>query len=415
MKCTQSYAIINRLIENSGLHATSMGVVVDGRENTYMKIAMIGHKTIPSREGGVEVVVQNLATRMVRKGHEVVVYNRAKKHAHDHKGKNPKKRTSYKGVTIKEVLTIDKKGLAACSSSFFATISAIFRKYDCIHYHAEGPAAMSWIPHLLGIPVVVTIHGLDWKRAKWGRFASAYLKFGEYVAAKCADEIIVLSENTQQYFQDTYNRETRFVPNGIGKSEHTEPNEITKRWGLKGQDYILYLGRIVPEKCVDLLVDAYKATRIKKKLVIAGASSDTDRYYKELSEAVAEDDRIIMTGFVEGNALRELYSNTLLYCLPSDLEGMPISLLEALSYGNFCLTSDIPECTEITRNYGVSFKNGSLKDLKEKLTLIDSANYKSSYSAKEIQDYISSEFGWDGIVDQTLELYQGACKKHARR
>ena len=191
-----------------------------------MKIAMIGHKRIPSREGGVEIVVEELATRLVKNGHTVDVYNRKGNNVQDENAdKENKKLKEYKGIKLLTIPTIiNKKGIEAFVYSCLATIRALFGKYDVIHYHAEGPCAMLWIPHIFGIKTVATIHGLDWKRSKWGSWASKYIKFGEKIAAKYADEIIVLSKGVQQYFKDTYNRETTFIPNGVNKPEIKEAN-----------------------------------------------------------------------------------------------------------------------------------------------------------------------------------------------
>ena len=164
-----------------------------------MKIAMLGHKRIPSREGGVEVVVEELTTRMASQGHQVVAYNRKGKHVSD-ASYSLAKMKEYKGVSIKQVATIDKKGLNALIYSILASIRATFGRYDVLHYHAEGSCAMLWLPKLFGIHTVATIHGLDWQRSKWGGFATKYLKFGEKMAAKKADQIIVLSKNMQRYF-----------------------------------------------------------------------------------------------------------------------------------------------------------------------------------------------------------------------
>lgn len=171
-----------------------------------VNIAMIGHKRIPSREGGIEIVVDELATRMAAKGHKVIAYNRkghnvagAEFDGNVHSANKP---FVYNGVRVVPVPTFEAKGLAALTSSFFATLKAIAAKPDVIHYHAEGPCVMLRLAHWAGIRTVATIHGLDWQRAKWGKFASTYLKFGERTAAKYADEIIVLSESMRQYFQE---------------------------------------------------------------------------------------------------------------------------------------------------------------------------------------------------------------------
>lgn len=368
-----------------------------------MKIAMIGHKRIPSREGGVEVVVEELSTRLVEKGHEVDVYNRKGNNVAD-KNIKTKKLKEYKGVKIKTIFTINKKGVDALIYSFISSIKAIFGKYDCIHYHAEGSCAMLWIPHLFKKRIVVTIHGLDWQRSKWGGFATKYIKFGEKMAAKYADEIIVLSEGVQKYFKDTYNRETNFIPNGVNKPELKTPKIIKEKYGLEKDSYILYLARIVPEKRLDLLIDAYRKTNTKIKLVIAGGASHTNDFLEEIHKKASEDSRIIMTGFVQGEELQELFSNAYLYCLPSDVEGMPLSLLEAMSYGKNCLVSDIEENTQVCGKYATTFKKSNLDDLIERLDYC--LNGHNRYQAQEISDYILEKYNWKDVVDKTEELYK---------
>ncbi|MBT1177142.1 glycosyltransferase family 4 protein [Bifidobacterium callimiconis] len=380
-----------------------------------MKIAFIGHKRIPSREGGIEIVVDELATRMAARGEQVVAYNRKGHNVagaeFDNETNATDKPFTYKGVHVIPVPTFEGKGLAALSSSFTATLKAIMARPDVIHYHAEGPSAMLRLAHWMGIRTVSTIHGLDWQRAKWGRFASWYLKFGERTAAKCADEVIVLSRNVQQYFRDTYGRETRFIPNGIERNEQVPARVIAEKYGLEKNGYVLFLGRIVPEKGVHYLVEAFRQLDTDKKLVIAGGASDSHEYYAQIQEAAAEDHRIVLTGFTQGEELAELYSNAYVYVLPSDLEGMPMSLLEAMSYGCCCLTSDIPECAEVIGDYGVTFRKGDIQDLADKLRdlLADPENAQRFQS--QASDYITSKFSWESVVDQTLALYSSSSKE----
>ena len=375
-----------------------------------MKIAMLGHKRIPSREGGVEIVVEELSTRMVNLGHDVVVYNRSGRHVSSKEKINNVK--DYKGVRVKKVLTIDAKGLAAVTSSFFATIKILFSKANVVHYHAEGPCAWMWIIKWFSRKrIVATIHGLDWQRAKWGGFATKYIKYGEKVAAKYADEIIVLSKNVQDYFKKEYHRKTVFIPNGVSKPNIEKPNIIKDKYGLKKDDYILFLGRMVPEKGIHYLIEAYNSVKTDKKLVIAGGSSDTNEYYKELKELAKDNKNIIFTGFVQGKELDELYSNAYIYTLPSDLEGMPLSLLEAMSYGNCCLTSDIPECATVLEDKGITFKKSNVKDLINILqNLCDNPKKVDKYK-KESQEYILKKYNWDDVVNKTIELYGNRVKK----
>ncbi len=370
-----------------------------------MKIAMIGHKRIPSREGGVEIVVEELSTRLAKRGHQVCVYNRKGKNVQDENADIDRKcLNEYKGVKIVTIPTINKKGIDALVYSFFATIKAISKKYDVIHYHAEGPAAMLWIPHLLGIKTVVTIHGLDWKRAKWGGFARKYIKFGEKIVAKYADKIIVLSKNNQEYFKNTYNRKTEFIPNGIEKAEDRPAEIIKEKYGLSKNSYILYLGRIVPEKGVHYLLNAFKQIETDKKLVIAGGASHTNEYLEKIKNMATEDKRVIMTGFVQGKELEELFSNCLAYCLPSDIEGMPMSLLEAMSYGKTCIVSNIPENIEVVGDCAITFEMGSTEDLKEKISKL--LNEKKELDKLKIQEHILEMCDWDVVVDKTEKIYK---------
>ena len=361
-----------------------------------MKIAMIGHKRIPSREGGVEVVVEELATRLVKDGYEVDVYNRKGKNVQDKKAERKKKIKEYKGIRIITIPTINKKGIDATIYSFLATIRALFGKYDVIHYHAEGPCAMIWIPHLFGIKTVATIHGLDWQRSKWGGFATKYIKFGEKMAAKYADEIIVLSKGVQKYFIDTYDRKTYFIPNGVNKPTILKPKIIKEKYGLKNDSYILFLARIVPEKGLHYLIKAYNQIKTDKKLVIAGGASHTNDYLKKIRDMVKGNPNIIMTGFVQGKELEELYSNCYLYCLPSDVEGMPLSLLEAMSYGCRCLVSDIEENVQVISIYGTAFKKGNIKELKNKLEFC--IKKKKKKKKKEVSNFVEDRYNWNYII-----------------
>ncbi len=372
-----------------------------------MKIAMIGHKRVPSREGGVEIVVEELATRLVKAGHQVDVYNRRGRNVQDKKADfNKEKRKEYRGVKIITIPTINKKGIDALLYSFLASIRALFGKYDILHYHAEGSCAMLWIPHLFKKRIVVTIHGLDWQRSKWGGFATKYIKFGEKLAAKYADEIIVLSKGMQKYFKENYNRETNFIPNGITKPIIREANIIKKKYGLNKEEYILFLARIVPEKGLHYLIEAFKQINTDKKLVIAGGASHTNNYLEKIKNMANEDNRIIMTGFVQGEELEELYSNCYLYCLPSDVEGMPISLLEAMSYGCNCLVSDIEENTQVCGNYGYIFKKSNVKDLEEKLDNMITENNINT-NTEDIRKYITNKFNWNEVTDKLVEVYVG--------
>ena len=374
-------------------------------KNSKLNICMLGHKRVPGREGGIEVVVEELSTRMAALGHHVTCYNRSGHHVSG-KEFDTEYLSEYKGIRLKEVPTIHLKGLAAMTASLSGAVSAAFHSFDVVHFHAEGPAFMCWLPKMMGKRVYVTVHGLDHQRAKWGRFARAYIMKGEKNAVRYADEIIVLSRGVQKYFQDTYGRKTVFIPNGVKEPKIRKAELIKEKIGLEKDGYILYLGRIVPEKGETYLIEAFKKVKTDKKLVIAGGASDTDAYMNRLKELAQNDDRIIFTGFVQGRLKHELYSNAYIYTLPSDLEGMPLSLLEGMSYGNCCLTSDIPECAEVVEDKAVLFKKGNVENLREKLQMLCDDTELTDMYKKDAAEFIRRKYNWDDVVQRTLALYE---------
>lgn len=359
-----------------------------------MIIKMFGHKCVPSREGGVEVVVGELSSRMAAQGHQVICYNRSRQEE------------KLEGVTCKTVLTLHKKGLAAVTSSISAALCCAFGKADVVHIHAEGPAFMCWLPKLFGKRVVMTVHGLDWQREKWKNgFGARYIHAGEKMAVRYADEIIVLSRNVQAYFQKQYGRKTVWIPNGVAQPQRVPAEQICDSYGLQKDGYILYLGRLVPEKGAHYLIQAFRGVETDKKLVIAGGASDTAEYAESLRELAKGDDRIVFTGFVQGRLLQELYSNGWIFVQPSDLEGMPLTLLEAMSYGNCCLTSDIPECTEVAEDHALTFRQGNVDDLREKLQTLCADPRQVVNRRADASGFICRKYDWDRVVEKTLALY----------
>lgn len=375
-----------------------------GKSGKPLKIAMIGHKRIPSREGGVEIVVDELSTRMVKLGCQVDAYNRYGKHTAGKKF-DQRRGKYYNGIRLITIPTPKSSSLNAIVYSFFAAVRALFGRYDVIHFHAEGPCIMLLIPKLFGIRIVATIHGLDWQRSKWGNFASRMLKLGEKIAARYADEVIVLSRNMQEYFSENYGRQTHYIPNGITRPQIRKAELIRERYGLEKDGYILFLARIVPEKGLHYLIEAFYQLKTDKKLVIAGGSSHSHTYMEQIREMAARDERIIMTDFVHGQCLEELYSNAYLFVLPSDVEGMALTLLEAMSFGDCCLVSDIKENTEVVEEHAVTFRKGDVKDLKQKLSGLLDAPEQVEAIRRESQDFICSKYNWDDVVAETLKLY----------
>ena len=379
------------------------------RNRNKLRVGMIGHKRIPSREGGVEIVVEELSVRLAALGHSVDAYNRYGHHVSGRKYDDEygwKGRKFYKGVRVYIVPTFQRSSLNAIVYSFFATIRALFGRYDVIHYHAEGPCAMLWIPKLFRRKIVVTVHGLDWQRAKWGNLASYVIKFGEKMAAKYADEVIVLSENVRQYFADTYHRTVTYIPNGITRPAQRDVQMIREKYGLEKDGYFLSLGRIVPEKGVHYLIEAFAGLDTDKKLVIAGGNSQAVGYMEQIHRMAAQDKRVIMTDFVQGQILEELYSNAYGFVLPSDVEGMALTLLEAMSYGDCCLVSDICENTEVVEDKALVFHKGDVKDLRDKLEyMLNNPETVREYG-RQSADFICGKYNWDQVVEETLAVYR---------
>ena len=375
-----------------------------------MKIAMIGHKRIPGRSGGVEVVVEELATRMAQKGQNVTAYNR---------NCGEEKIKDYKGVHIKEVRTFKHSALNAMVYSLFATMRCGVKKYDVVHYHAEGPCAMIPLAKLCGKRVVATVHGLDWQRGKWGGFASKYIMFGEKMAAKHADKVIVLSKNVQNYFKETYGCDAIMLPNGINPVTPEPADIIREKFGLEKDGYILFLARITTEKGLHYLIDAYNALKTDKKLVIAGSINPQTDYIRSVLEQAKGNDNIIFTDFVSGKTLASLYSNCFVYVLPSDIEGMPMTLMEAVGYDARVIVSDIAENTDCLDGYGNAFKQGDVNALKETLAYclaheaLKAQDFKENTTAVAVQAQraaLKEKYDWNHITDQTLAVYQSVKK-----
>ena len=375
-----------------------------------MKVAMIGHKVVPSRRGGIENVLTTLCPLLSNMGADVTCYNRfSDKVENEYVGMVKDKK--YRGVTLKNAWTINAKGVSAMIASFTAAISAAFGKYDVVHFHAEGPCAAMWIPKMFGKRCVATVHGLDWQREKWGKgFASKYIKFGERVMVKYADEIIVLSESAREYFKNTYNRETVIIHNGIEKPEKKDVDKITQLFGLTKDEYICIVSRLTAEKGVHYLIDAFNQIKTDKKLVIAGDTSDTDDYVAMIKKKSENNPNIIFTGFISGDLLCEIYSNAYFVVLPSDIEGMSISLLEAFAYGNAVLCSDIPENTFVTEDKAIHFMKSNIADLADKMQRMCDNEELVYLLRKDACEFILGKYNWSDVASATYDLYQKIIK-----
>ena len=375
-------------------------------KDVNIKVAMLGHKVVPSRRGGIENVLTSLCPLLVRLGAEVTCYNRSSD-AVENEYIGTVTNKQFRGVRLKTAPTLKIRGIAAMLASYTAAVRAAFGQYDIVHFHAEGPCAAMWIPKLFGKTCIATVHGLDWQREKWGKgFASRYIRLGEKTLAACADEMIVLSESAYDYFNTTYHRKAVIIPNGIDRPACRAAKQITKLYGLHAEDYICVISRLTAEKGIHYLIDAYNMVRPKQKLVIAGDTSDTDDYVTLLKEKAADNPNIIFTGFISGEVLEEMYSNAYAVCLPSDLEGMSISLLEALAYKNTLLCSDIPENTAVAEDKAIYFKKGDVLDLADKLQKICENKSLAESVKTDADTFILSKYSWNDTARATYTIYE---------
>jgi len=368
-----------------------------------MKIAMLGLRAIGQGSGGVEKAVEELSIRLAERGHDVTVFCRKKY--------NEKRLVSYHGVKMVDLPAIYTKHLEAISHTFLGVLHTRSR-FDIVHIHATGPSIMSFISRLAGRKVVVTVHGLDWKREKWKGPAKYALKFGAWTAVVFPHKTIVVSQSLQALYKTDYHRETIYIPNGV-TPVISHPVSSLRRFNLKGKDYLLYLGRLVPEKGCHLLIKAFRRLTTEHKLLIVGDESHSRDYLETLHKLAHGDPRIIFAGALYGEDKDEAYSNAAAFIFPSSLEGMPIVLLEALSAGQPVLCSDIPENQEIVcpsksddHTLAMLFKTGDADDLEEKLKLLLGNSERAISRAHEAMAYVHRTFSWNQVTEETEKVYQ---------
>jgi glycosyltransferase involved in cell wall biosynthesis len=362
-----------------------------------MKIAMVGARGIPASYSGVEKSVEELAKRLAEKNHEILVYCR----------ENNKHKQVHKNVNLVTLHTLKSKHFGTIIHVLLSTVHLLCKRIDIVHYHALGPSVFSFLPRIFGKKTVVTVHGLDWKRKKWNCIARFFLRFCEYPAVFFPNKTIVVSKTLKKYFETKYKKEVHYIPHGveiIAKDISDKPEIL--RFGDDG--YILFVGRLVPEKGLHYLIKAFNELDTDLKLCIVGVSSFTDNYVRYLKRIAGPG--IQFMGFVQGDALEKLYRNAYLFVLPSEIEGLAISLLEAMSFGRCVLTSDIPECLEAIDHCGFSFKSKDYDDLNKQLKyLIDNPALVKEFGRKAAE-FVIKTYNWDKVVKATEEIYL-ACVK----
>lgn len=364
-----------------------------------MKIAFIGQKGIPAVNGGVERHVEFLAKELVALGHEVIVYNR--------KNYTPTVLKEYAGIKLIYKSFIDNKNLANITHTFLSTLDVLFRRVDIIHYHGVGPSLLLWIPKIFApkAKLVATLHSFDYDNEKWGKFAKFMLRLGEYFMFALADEVIVITPATQRYAKNKYKSEPILIPNGADMTP-VSGDDALKYWNLDKDSYIFSASRLIKLKGLQYLIEAYQDLETNKKLVIAG-----DGEYESALKTLADANKnIIFVGNQSGDALRQLYSNAYLFVQASEMEGLSLSLLEAMGYQTACLASDIVANKEALADTGFYFQSRSVAGLKSKLNYILKHPKEVKRMSETAYKRACRKYDWHQIAINTAKTYQNLLK-----
>lgn len=363
-----------------------------------LRIVILGTRGFPNIQGGVEKHCENLASYLAKMGCEVIVFTRS-----------PYVKNSvgeYNGVKLVTLPAIRSKSLEAFFHTLIGVFATLKYKPDILHIQAIGPGLFVPLARILGMSVVLTSHGSNYKHIKWGRFAKLVLRLAEFWGVVFANKVIAVCKIIADEIKKKYRKEVTVIFNGVVIPQILVPGEVIKRFNLKPEKYILTVGRFVPEKGFSDLISAYKKSRIKGiKLVIVGNADHEDKYSKGLKEDAAGDPGIVLTGTLTGKPLWELYSNARLFVLPSYYEGLSITLLEAISYGLPVLVSDIAANREVELAENHFFRCGDVNDLKKKM---EDLLYKR-FSAEEKEGFrnqVAQKYNWDKIAAKTIEVYK---------
>jgi len=365
-------------------------------DKSKLKIAFLVVKSI-SKGGGIEKYTLELGSRLVDRGHEVTVYSMG------HYGEVPR---DFHGMRVVSIPCIKHSALEKISASASAAFSLLFSRdhYDVVHCHSVAAGAFAPVMRLRGIKCLLQMHGIEWQRNRWNAFGKNLLKLLERVSLAGNQAHTAVSNTQCDFFRENHRIDMRYIPTGAEIKPSHAAQEI-QQMGLEPQRYVLFASRLVQEKGAQYLIPAFRQIETDLKLVIAGDAKGEEEYKKRLKALAGDDSRIIFPGFVEGRALQELFSNAAVYVQPSEIEGLSIALLEAMSYGNCCLVSDIPENREAIGEAGFTFKNKNIADLRDNLSaLLDSPEMRESVSAKA-RERVQAEYNWDKIAADFEDMY----------
>ncbi|MBW4055877.1 MAG: glycosyltransferase family 4 protein [Proteobacteria bacterium] len=345
--------------------------------------------------GGVETHCQELFPRLVARGHQVTLFGRAPY-------LETKAPYEYRGIKVIPLWAPKKKSQEAILQTFLGVLHVVKHRnrFDLLHIHAIGPALLVPIAKIFGIPVVMTHHGPDYDRQKWGRLAKSVLRMGESFGCRCADAVITVSRHIASLVGSQFHRNATYIPNGVNLPVMVPPGAMVTQHQLVPNKYVLSVGRFVPEKGFHDLLKAFSACNTDWKLVIAGDTDHEDDYSRGLKQQAARDSRVLLTGFIRGSELAEVFSNAGLFVLPSYHEGLPIALLEAVSYNLPILASDIPANLELA-DASETFPVGDVAVLSGRLEQLTTAGSTKAAARHRIEH----EFNWDVIAAATEKVY----------
>ncbi|MGD9812718.1 MAG: glycosyltransferase family 4 protein [Sphingobium sp.] len=367
-----------------------------------MRISQIGSRGIPDHRGGVERVVEAVAPRIAERGHQIDVHC-----AGDGKGQ-PRQ---WRSVNLLYSRGIRSKYLDTISRSIIATFREAFGRNQVIHFHSSGSAPLAIIPRLLGKKTVVTVHGMDWQRRKWNIFGRLALQFGEWAAVRFPHRTVVVGPDLKKWLDEKYGTNVTYIPNGVEVRPQPAPNQI-KALGVEARKYVLFLARLVPEKQVHTLIEAWMGLADKRgmKLLIAGPAWHSKDYAEGLKRQAAGDDSVKFLGEVSEALLEELYANCYCYVLPSEVEGMSLSLLDAMGFGACVISSDIPPNKTVVGDAGMTFRVLDVADLRARLEEIMADPERAEAYRTAARARISAEFSWDVITGRWLEVYDSCLR-----